>query len=146
MVTFASTSASLVHDQSGNEMIAWLGALQSGATSDVLDIQLIQGSGVFASSPPAPGTFALLGAETQLATCGACVVLEVGVPREYFVAQSGTLVIDALGPSGTGSFQASLSSVTLARVMIDPTTNESTVENDGCQTSITAASWNTPIN
>ena len=145
-LAFTSTRAARVHDGAGKETVAWLGALAIGATADVLDIQLLQGSGAFAGGPPTTGTFALSGAEIQLATCGICVVFEVGSPREYFVAQSGTLVIDELGPTGTGHFRASLSNATLPRVTIDPATNHSTVVGDGCQTTIVAASWDTPIN
>ncbi len=146
MLAFTSTRAARVHDGAGKETVAWLGALQSGPMADVLDIQLLEGRGAFAGGPPTPGTFALVGAETQLKTCGVCVVLQVSAPRQYFVAQGGKLVIDELGPTGTGRFRATLSNVTLRHVMIDPVTSESMVLRDGCRTSITTTSWDTAIN
>lgn len=145
-LAFASTRAGRIHDGAGKETVAWLGALQAGPMSDVLDIQLLEGHGVFASGPPRTGMFALNGAESQLATCGTCVVLQVSAPRQYLVVQSGTLTIAELGPTGSGRFVGSLTNATLARVTIDPVTNESRLLHDGCRTSITSASWDTPIN
>ena len=142
---FTSTNAAR-RTLGGVETVAWLGAMQSGPMSDLVDIQLIQGNGVFAGGLPAPGTYELTGAETQLLTCGACVVIHASVPRQYFVAQSGTLVVDELGPTGTGQFRGSLANVTFVHVTVDSMTTQSTVIDDGCHTSITAASWSTPIN
>lgn len=140
-LSFASTHAGRL----GNGTVAWLGTLQGGMTSDVLDIQLVAGNTVWAAGPPAPGTFALTGAEAQLMTCGVCVVLQVNVPRQYFVAQGGTLVVDEVGPTGTGKFRATLTDATFAHVMVDLATSRSTVVDDGCTTSITSASWETTI-
>ena len=114
------------------------GEVDAGATAD---IQLIGGNGAFAGGAPAPGTYSLTGAEAQLATCGACVVIEAGMPREYYAAQRGTLVIDEVDTR----FKASLAQVELAHVSVDPATSTSTVV-DACRTSITAASWDVPIN
>lgn len=140
-LAFASTRAARLTDGT----VAWLGALQAGVMSDVLDIQLVPGNTVFAGGVAAPGTFALGGAESQLMTCGVCVVLQVSVPRQYFVAQGGTLVIDEVGPTGTGTLRASLADATFAHVMVDLATSRSTVVDDGCTTSITSASWDTMI-
>lgn len=139
--TFDSTRAVRTTDGAGKQTIAFLGALSAGGTADTLDIQLIQGMGAFASGPPAAGTYALTGAEAQLSTCGVCVVLDAGMPRSYFAAQSGTLVIE----DATTSFKASLSNVTLAHVDVDPDTSVSTIV-DACETHVTSASWDTPIN
>lgn len=140
IAAFTSTNAVRTKDGAGNQTVAFLGALGAGPTADTLDIQLIQGMGAFAGGPPAAGTYALTGADIQLATCGVCVVVEAGMPRAYYAAQSGTLVIDAVDTS----FKASLANVELAHVEVDPITSVSTVV-DACATSITAASWNTPI-
>jgi hypothetical protein len=142
---FAGARAARTIDGVGNEMIAWLGGLQQGPTADVLDVQLVGGAGAFAGGAPHAGTFALTGAETQLATCGVCVVVKTRTPREHFVAQSGTLVIDELGPSGTGRFRATLTDASFVHVSVDFETSMSVVLDDGCHTSITAASWDTPI-
>lgn len=139
--TFVSAHAVRTQDAAGKVTIAWLGALQAGPMGDTLDIQLIQGMGAFAGGPPAAGTYSLTGVESQLGTCGVCVVIETGMPREDFAAQSGTLVIEQIDTS----FKASLSHVKLAHVTFDPATMMSTIV-DGCRTSITAASWDTPIN
>ena len=141
IASFNSTHAVRTTDGAGKATIAWLGSLGVGPTADTLDIQLIQGNGVFAGGAPGAGTYALTGAEAQLSTCGACVVIEAGMPREYFAAQSGTLVID----DASTSFKASLANVTLAHVTIDPQTSVSTIV-DTCTTTITSASWDTPIN
>lgn len=138
---FASAHAVRTQDGAGKQTVAWLGALQGGPSSDTLDIQLIEGMGAFSGGPPAPGTFSLTGAEAQLGTCGVCVVIESGTPREDYAAQSGTLVIEQVDTT----FKASLSNVELAHVTFDPMTSMSTIV-DSCQTSITAASWDTPIN
>lgn len=138
---FASVRAVRTQDGAGNQTVAFLGALQAGPMGDTLDIQLIQGMGAFTGGPPAAGTYALTGAEAQLATCGVCVVVEVGPARDDYAAQSGTLVIAAVDTH----FQASLADVQLAHVVVDPVTSRSTIV-DSCATSITAASWDTPIN
>jgi hypothetical protein len=138
---FASTHAVRTQDGAGKQTIAFLGAVQPGPTADTLDIQLIQGNGAFANGPPAAGMYSLTGAEAQLATCGVCVVIEAGMPREYYVAQRGTLAIQDAGTR----FQAALSDVELAHVTVDPLTSMSTIV-DSCQTSITGAMWDTPIN
>ena len=137
--TFASTTAVRTHDGAGKQTVAVLGALQPGPSADTLDIQLIQGLGAFGGQPPATGTYALTGAESQLATCGVCVVLEAGTPRAYFAAQRGKLVIEQIDTT----FKASLSDAVLAHVEVDPTTSVSTIV-DACQTTI-SASWETPI-
>lgn len=139
--SFESTRAARTTDGAGKQTIAFLGALGSGGSADTLDIQLIQGMGAFAGGPPTAGTYSLTGAEAQLATCGVCVVIEAGMPRSYFAAQSGTLVIE----DATTSFKASLSNVKLAHVDVDPNTSVSTIA-DTCETSVTSASWDTPIN
>ncbi len=139
--TFASAHAVRTTDGAGKQTVAFLGALAPGPTADTLDIQLIGGNGAFASGPPAPGTYALTGVEAQLATCGACVVIEAGEPRQIFAAQRGTLVIDQVDTR----LKASLAQVELAHVSVDPTTSTSTII-DACRTSITAASWDVPIN
>jgi hypothetical protein len=141
IASFASTHAARSQDGAGKQTVAWLGALAPGPTADTLDIQLIQGNGAFAGGPPAAGTYSLTGAEAQLATCGVCVVVEAGMNRDYFAAQSGTLVIEDVGTS----FKGSLSNVQLAHVTVDPATSVSTIA-DACATSITSASWDTPIN
>lgn len=138
---FASAHATRTTDGGGKQTVAFLGALAPGPTADTLDIQLIGGNGAFAGGAPAPGTYALSGVEAQLATCGVCVVIEAGMPREYYAAQRGTLVIDQVDTR----FKASLAQVDLAHVAVDPSTSTSTIV-DACRTSITAASWDVPIN
>ncbi|MBV8758383.1 MAG: hypothetical protein JO257_13945 [Deltaproteobacteria bacterium] len=137
---FDSTKAVRNHDQAGKQTVAFLGALQPGPTADTLDIQLIEGMGAFASGPPVPGTYALTGVETQLATCGVCVVLEGGMPRGYYVARDGMLTVDAVDTH----FQASLSNVDFVHVDVDANTSVSTII-DTCTFSIASASWDTPI-
>jgi len=138
---FDSTRAVRTMAGSGRQTIAFLGALGPGGSADTLDIQLIQGMGAFAGGPPSAGTYELGGVEGQLSTCGACVVLDAGTPRSYFAAQSGSLVIE----DATTSFKASLSDVTFAHVDVDPDTSVSTIV-DACETHVTSASWDTPIN
>lgn len=136
-LTFASTHAGRLADGT----VAWLGTLQGGLMSDVLDIQLVSGNTVFAGGMPMPGTFSLTGAESQTMTCGVCVVIQASVPRQYFLAQSGTLLVEELG----GTMKATLTDATFAHVTIDLATSQSTPADDGCSTSITSAGWTTPI-
>jgi hypothetical protein len=140
IASFTSTNAARTTDGAGKQTIAWIGALQAGPTADTLDIQLIQGLGAFAGGPPTAGAYSLTGAEAQLSTCGVCVVIEGGTPRAYYAAQRGTLVIEQLDTS----FKASLSDVELDHVTVDPNTSVSTIV-DSCKTTITSASWDTPI-
>ena len=139
VASFTSTNAVRTQSGSGSQTVAFLAALGVGPTADTLDIQLIQGMGAFSGGPPVAGTYKLTGPESQLSTCGVCVVIEAGMPKQDFVAQRGTLVIDALDTS----FKAALSDVELAHVTIDPMTTVSTIV-DSCRTSI-SASWDTPI-
>lgn len=75
---------------------------------DVLSIQLWDGVGPFAGGAVAPGVYTLGGAEGHFSTCGACVTIVADIvpmvgPTEIYIAQSGTLTIDSVSPTVSGS-------------------------------------------
>lgn len=141
-------SAARVFDM-GDERIRWIGTLEPGiATPDVLEVGLFAGFGAFESAAIAPGIYEIAGREIQYASCGVCVTLHgdyLSPGRQLLMAQSGTLDITELGPSGAGAFRATFTDATFVRVSIDPATSESTIIDDGCATSLGSADWNTPI-
>jgi hypothetical protein len=62
--------------------------------------------------------------------------------QSYYVATAGTLQLTQVSPNAAGS----LSSVTLAHAMMDANAGTLTFLNDGCQTTISAASFNIVVN
>lgn len=77
--------------------------LDAAAEKDVLSLQLWDDKGAFAG-PVSPGTYTIGGADANFGTCGLCVtVLGDIVPmmgaREFYIAQSGTVVIDTVEPT-----------------------------------------------
>ncbi len=111
------------------------------ADPDVLDVQLLDERGVFAG-PVAPGTYEITGAETNSKTCGACVyVLADIVPmvgaKKFYLAQSGTLVVDSITPELSGS----LSNVTVQEIDL----NTGAPVTGGCTATIEAATFSAPL-
>jgi len=92
----------------GKTVYRFTADLDQAPARDVFLIQLRDGHGVFAASPPAPGTFPLTGAETALDTCGACVNVIADLrpmigPSKIYMAASGTMTLRSLigGTDGT---------------------------------------------
>ena len=75
---------------------------------DVFSLALWDGVGPFAGGVAGPGTYTLGGADANFATCGACVTIVADIvpmvgPTELYIAQSGTLQVDSVSPTFSGS-------------------------------------------
>jgi hypothetical protein len=85
-----------------------------------------------------PGTYALTGPELNFKTCVVCVLffgdsMSTVNNQDYF-ATAGQVVLEEVGPTGTGNLKATLKGVKFQHVMIAPMTFETTPINDGCKT------------
>jgi|GEM_PF-1997379 len=121
-----------------------------GPIVDILFIDLWEGFGGFTNGL-VPGEFQLVGAEADLATCGACVYMGGdidtvnGTVAQQFHASGGTLTIDTLNPIAGGQFVGSISNVTMREVIVDPVSSVLTDVPDGCTTTVQAAGFSTTL-
>lgn len=126
---------------SGSDEVIYSSAyLDASATPDILEIDLLGNTGVFAGRPPSTGMYDLGGVQTDLTTCSVCVLLLAdlhfdaagsGTYSATYLATAGTLGIDALDTR----FSAGLSDATFVRVDLG-SDDTSTPTSDGCTTAI----------
>jgi hypothetical protein len=107
----------------------------------VVYLDLVDGRTVFADGFTA-GTFTIAGAETDLRTCGVCLLLygdvdeATGEAKQVFLAQAGTVTIDEVTPTpGAGRLRGTATDVVLERLDLDTLQ----IVNDGCETSLRMA-------
>lgn len=122
---------------------AALAALNADATPDLLAIELYAGAGAFMSGFPATGaTIQLTGAEAQYATCAGCVLIYADSTQqalgEPYLATSGTLTLTSIS---TTSLAGSVSNVGFRHVTIDDMSFMSADHPDGCQSTLSSASF-----
>jgi hypothetical protein len=108
---------------------------------DVLSLQLWDERGAFVG-PAEPGTYTIGGEETNFNTCGVCAtVLGNIVPmqgaRQFYIAQSGTITIDSISPT----FSGSITGLTLQEFDL----NTGAAIADGCTTVIDNASFSAEL-
>jgi hypothetical protein len=112
-------------------------------TTDAVSIELYKGYGVFTNGF-APGSYLLAGEELDYATCGLCVLLYGNIDTtaktigSYYMATGGSVTITetVTGVVGTGT------NLTFEHVQIDQSTGASTTDPDGCQSAMTALTFN----
>lgn len=106
------------------------GALHHPTQPAELRIELYPDTGVFAGAVE-PGEYELAGAETDLASCGACVLVfdDSGGSDAAYMAVNGTLILDQVSPVLSGSVE----DVTLLHVHVDEQ-GAQTEHEDGCDT------------
>ena len=86
----------------------------------VLHVELYDNRGAFSGGAATAGTYDITGAETSADTCGVCVYLytdinaSTGTPAQVYMAQSGSLTLDGLRPTTSGSV------ADLSFVQVDP--------------------------
>lgn len=126
--------------------LIWAAGLNADLLADTIAVELYEGSGAFASTPIAPGTYPLTGDELNYATCGTCIFLradldaDTGTSQTY-MATGGTVTITSVSPNLTGT----LSDLTFEHVEVDPTTYVSTPVGDGCVSALTSLSFDAPV-
>ncbi|MEW5849637.1 MAG: hypothetical protein AB2A00_12535 [Myxococcota bacterium] len=114
---------------------------------DYVVLALYPGYGAFAGGTVTTGTFELTGEDLNYATCGICVLLsteydaDTGSFLDDYFATGGSVTLNSVEGNLTGS----LSNVTFQQVTIDPDTYESSPHPSGCQSGITATSFDAPI-
>jgi hypothetical protein len=119
--------------------------LGGNPTPDVLEIELYEGVGVFATGFR-PGTYARTGAELNNTTCGMCVRLLARLDPQTSsidpMAAGGTVTLTSV----SGSFTGSSTDLTFEHVTIDPDHGyRSTPVNDGCTATAASGSFTAPI-
>lgn len=135
-------SAELVAQQDGSGMLYRFNAdLDDASPKDALSLQLWDDRGPF-SGQVTTGSFTLGGAEANFNSCGTCVTIVADIvpmqgPTEFYIAQSGTLQIDSI----EGTLSGSVSDLTL--VKFDLSTGAPI--SDGCDTAIASASFSAPL-
>ncbi len=119
--------------------------------TDFILIQLVDGEPPFPGDTiGAPETIPLTGNQLDFATCGGCVIVNANcttctVSSQSFdgtpyMATAGTLTINAVNPSITGT----LTGATFVEVTIDSNDNTTPVPG-GCATAITSASFDVTV-
>lgn len=136
------------HNQSGSmgtrHYFRLYGDLPGGtaASADVLLLETWDGKGPFVGGAVKPGTYTISGADTSIATCGVCLYVmgdvdAAGVAKQVYLAQSGTVTIEAVGTT----FTASVSGVGLAHW--DMTAQAAAT--DSCTADLGAATMSAPV-
>lgn len=108
------------------------------ATRDTVFVQLKGGKGAFAGRDPAPGTYALAGAELDYNTCGVCVTVIGDIvagqgPTQFYFQRAGTVTITQAGPRLVGSLAG------MELLELDLATEE--LVRDGCETQVGGISF-----
>jgi hypothetical protein len=86
----------------------WEGQLNNDTAPDLLRLELYKNSGAITNI--APGTYPIMGDDTNYKTCGVCVriltdLTTMAYADDYF-ATSGTVTVTTVGGSGSGSGSA----------------------------------------
>ncbi|MEM9490125.1 MAG: hypothetical protein AAGC55_13335 [Myxococcota bacterium] len=134
--------AELLVDDEGDTYIEMYAELSDDPVNE-LEIALWDGAGIFEVADLGPGTYAIAGPETSYDDCGLCVAIYGDVdpvsdlPRHMLMAQSGTVQIDSI----VGTLSGSVQNVVLAEV--NPATSIPVA--GGCTTTLPALSFNAPV-
>jgi hypothetical protein len=131
-----------------DDVLTFMGPIESDTPSDALQVDLYAGYGVFANGIRT-GTFALTGAEMSSDTCGACVTLYTNATpqahEDEYMPVSGTLEVTTAGDAVGGMFVGRITNVTFRHVIINPQSGATTPVNDGCATRITNATFSATL-
>jgi hypothetical protein len=145
-LAFVSTDIGTDSSYDPSNYVFFDGFLNQDATPDVLEIELVNGYGVFADGFK-PGTFTLAGDEVDYGTCGLCVRLLSRVDpatweaSQYYMATGGSVTLTSVHPHVSGT----LNLVTFAHVDIDTTTLQSMQLDDGCTSQATSVSFDAEL-
>ena len=123
--------------------ITW-GGLLAMQPLDAVQLELYAGIGAFDGADISAKTIELTGDELNYKTCSVCVRIFADATQQSAAAQyfatGGTVTLSSV----SGTLKGTLSNVTLTKVTVaDDFT--STPVNDGCNTTITTATMNAPI-
>jgi hypothetical protein len=144
--TFVDSFADVGTDLDPASEVYFEGYLNSNATPDVFEVELLGGYGVFADAI-ATGTYELTGDEQSWETCGLCVTLYYQLDEstweanQYYMPTSGTVELTSVNGRITGT----VSSLSLRHVAIDWDTFVTTPLNDGCTVQITSVAFDGEI-
>jgi hypothetical protein len=144
VTALGNLEASQANQQGSTELKVYRlsGRLDDAEIRDALQISLFDGVGVFAGGVAEPGTYTLAGAETRFDTCGACVTVIGDIvpgmgPTQFFIAQSGTLQIDSI----QGTMSGTLTGATFAEFEL----GSSDLVAGGCQTAIDSVPFSATV-
>jgi len=131
-----------------DDIITLQAKLENATPGDIMTLELYANLGAFAANDGgviAPGTYAIAGDEVDYATCGVCVRLYTNATSsaygDDYMPTSGLVTITQVGNAVGGAFEATVSNLTFRHVRIDSMTFTSTLANDTCASTLTAASY-----
>ncbi|HUS30203.1 MAG TPA: hypothetical protein VMZ53_16965 [Kofleriaceae bacterium] len=138
---FAGTQ---LQDGSTTQRIRWVGsetaATANQASPDVLYVELWDGFGAFTGGAARTGTFTISGNETDLDTCGVCVMMLANVtnntPAKTLVATSGTVTITSVGTTAGQMTQATVTNASFTEVTCNQTNGCTNVAGSTCTSPI----------
>jgi hypothetical protein len=116
----------------------------------LLNLELLESYG----GPTAPGERALGAADTNYATCGACVLVQTGCDahddhyhckRAFMPVEGGLLTLTALDDAPGGQISGALTDLVLQEVEIDAETYETTPVADGRQWALPSFVFDTTL-
>ena len=132
---------------SGGETINYNSQLNAEPMPDGLALNLVEGAGVYASRSIGPvSNVALTGDESQLATCGTCVVLVADADavsesfKAIYMPTAGSITITSVSPRLRGT----LSDVTFVEIEFGSGGAQETVPN-GCSSHIASFAFDTAV-
>jgi hypothetical protein len=112
-----------------------------GAPNDYVMVYLVDNKGPFVGKAVTAGTYTISGADTNLETCGVCVIAlgdvdpTTKLAKEVYLAQSGSVTIDSVGAAGA-QLSASVTGAALSHWDL----TAKAVATDTCTTSLGTAS------
>jgi hypothetical protein len=135
-------------DPTGPQSLRMVIGLNEDPMPDQLVVELWEDTPPFDQSGLAPRTVQILGLQTDLIACGACVYIagDVEDPThlDFHMASKGTLSIDALDPTvDTGTISGSITDLEVRQVTIDADGQKNVV--GGCKSTVDSVSFDFDI-
>lgn len=134
-------------DTAAAKFVVFDDLLNADPKPDIVDIELYDGWGAFATTPLGIGTFTLTADDASYATCGACLVFDGDVDLTaktragIWLASAGTLTITSLQPHLKGS----ISNVSLRQVDVAPMTLATTDNASGCTSAVSSLAFDIAV-
>ena len=124
VLTTGSFAGSQLQSGSTTQRIDYVGAptqaTAAQATPDIVYVELWDNYGVFAGGAAKTGTFTISGADTDLDTCGLCVMVLANVSNntatKTLLATSGTVMLTSIGTTSGQSTKAIITNASFVEV------------------------------
>jgi hypothetical protein len=145
--TITGYAGQQLQDGSTTQRIRWVGSatpstIQS-ATPDHLYVELWDGYGPFNGGSARTGTFTITGADTDLDTCGICVLMLANVsnntPSKTMIATSGTVTITSVGTNAGQTTQVTVTNASFVETQFVTNQGYNNVTTSNCTSPISNA-------